>query len=410
MTDTPIEPTDTNSEKRIRKGRAGRRRKPDLPKKVPGSSPAFMRKRHYTLMVSFVIIVFLPLMAASWYLYAKAADQYASTLGFTVRSEDVSSAIDILGGLGSSLGGGSGAQDSNILYEFMRSQQLVQDIDDKLDLRAMFSKQRDPDWLLSFNPEGTIEDLTRYWERMIRISYDSGSGLMEVRVRAFTAEDAKAIADAIFEENSAIVNELSAIARADATRYAGEDLSQSVERLKQAREALTTFRLKNQIVDPNADIQAQMGLLTNLQTQQAEALIDFDLLADVARDDDPRLEQAQRRLDVIEARIEAERQKFGVGGQGPGGGEYATTIADFERLTVDRHFAEAAYAASLSARDASVAEANRQSRYLATYIKPTLAQKSEFPQRLILLAVIGLFSGLIWAIFILVYYALRDRR
>ena len=245
---------------------------------------------------------------------------------------------------------------------------------------------------------------------MIRISYDSGSELMEVRARAFTAEDAKAIADAIFDENSKIINELSAIARADATRYAAEDLAQSIERLKQAREALTTFRLKNQIVDPNADIQAQMGLLTNLQTQQAEALIDFDLLADIARDGDPRLEQAQRRIDVIEARIEAERQKFGVGGQGPGGAEFATTIAEFERLTVDRHFAEAAYAASLSARDASVAEANRQSRYLATYIKPTIAQKSEFPQRLILIAVIGLFSGLIWAIFILVFYALRDRR
>lgn len=410
MTDTPIEPTDTKPEKPNRKGRGGRRQKPDLPQKVPGSSPAYMRKRHYTLMVSFVIIVFLPLVAASWYLYAKAADQYASTLGFTVRSEDVSSAVDILGGLGSTLGGGSGARDSDILYEFMRSQQLVQDIDDKLDLRTMFSKRRDPDWLLSFNPEGTIEDLTRYWERMIRISYDSGSGLMEVRARAFTAEDAKAIADAIFEENSKIINELSAIARADATRYAAEDLAQSIERLKQAREALTTFRLKNQIVDPNADIQAQMGLLTNLQTQQAEALIDFDLLADIARDGDPRLEQAQRRIDVIEARIEAERQKFGVGGQGPGGAEFATTIAEFERLTVDRHFAEAAYAASLSARDASVAEANRQSRYLATYIKPTIAQKSEFPQRLILIAVIGLFSGLIWAIFILVYYALRDRR
>ena len=410
MTDTPLEPSHTTPKNRGRKGRGGRRGKAELPQKIPGSSPAFMRKRHYGLMVSFVIIVFLPLMAASWYLDAKAADQYASTLGFTVRSEDVSSAIDILGGLGSSLGGGSGAQDSDILYEFMRSQQLVQDIDAKIDLRTIFSKRRDPDWLLSYDPEGTIEDLTRYWERMIRISYDSGSGLMEVRTRAFTAEDAKAIADAIFDENSKIVNELSAIARADATRYAAEDLAQSVERLKQAREALTTFRLKNQIVDPNADIQAQMGLLTKLQTQQAEALIDFDLLADIAREGDPRLEQAQRRLDVIEARIEAERQKFGVGGQGPGGAEYATIIAEFERLTVDRHFAEAAYAASLSARDASIAEANRQSRYLATYIKPTLAQKSEFPQRLILLAVIALFSGLIWAIFILVYYALRDRR
>lgn len=400
-----------NGEPSQKRGGRGNRGKGQGRAKLPQPGrPAVMHKRHYGLILSFFIAVIAPMTTAGWYLYTKAADQYASTLGFTVRSEDVSSAVDILGGLGSAMGGGSGAQDSDILYEFMRSQQLVQNIDEKLDLRKIYTKQRDTDWLLSMDPDGRIEDLTRYWQRMVKISYDSGSGLMKIRALAFTPEDAKAIAEEIFNENSAIVNELSAIARSDATRYATEDLDQSVERLKQTREALTNFRLENQIVDPNADIQAQMGLLNNLQTQQAEALIDFDLLADIAREGDPRLEQAQRRLDVIETRIDAERQKFGVGGQGPGGVEYATTIADFERLSVDREFAEAAYAASLSARDASAAEANRQSRYLAAYIKPTLAQTSEFPQRLILMGVIGLFSFLIWAIFSLVYYALRDRR
>lgn len=387
--------------------------KPDtpMPQKRVGGRPATMHKRHYGLLLSFVIVVLLPIGAASWYLYTKAADQYASTLGFTVRSEDISSAVDILGGLGASLGGGgSGAQDADILYEFMRGQQLVKNVDAKLDLRAIYTQHRDTDWLLSFDPDGTIEDLTNYWQRMVRISYNAGSGLMEVRALAFTPEDARAIAEEIFVENSAIINELSAIARADTMRYATEDLTQAVDQLKKTREALTSFRLINQIVDPNADIQAQMGLLTTLQSQQAEAFIEYDLLVDIAREGDPRLEQAQRRIDVIEIRINAERKKFGVGGQGPGGAEFATTIADFERLTVDREFAQAAYAASLSARDAAVAEANRQSRYLATYIKPTLAQKSEFPQREILIGIIGLFSFLTWAIFSLVYYSLRDRR
>ncbi len=412
MTDTPPEsPSETPAENPPAKsGGKGRKNKAKMPQKTVSGRPAVMRKRHFGLIFSFLIMVIAPIATASWYLHEKAADQYASTLGFTVRSEDVSSAVDILGGLGSSLGGGSGAQDADILYEFMRSQQLVQNIDTALDLRTIYTKPRDTDWLLTFDPDGTIEDLTAYWQRMVRISYDAGSGLMEIRALAFDPADAKAIAEQIFAENSAIVNELSAIARTDAMRYANEDLSQAIERLKQTREAITTFRLENQIVDPNADIQAQMGLLTTLQTQQAEALIDFDLLADIAREGDPRLEQAQRRIDVIETRINAERQKFGVGGAGPGGVEFATTIAEFENLSVDREFAEAAYAASLSARDAAVAEANRQSRYLATYIKPTLAQKAEFPQRITLTAIIGLFSFLIWAIFTLVYYALRDRR
>ena len=53
----------------------------------------------------FLLMVLAPVGVSSWYLYTRAVDQYASTLGFTVRSEDISSASDILGGLGSTLGG-----------------------------------------------------------------------------------------------------------------------------------------------------------------------------------------------------------------------------------------------------------------------------------------------------------------
>jgi capsular polysaccharide transport system permease protein len=177
-----------------------------------------------------------------------------------------------------------------------------------------------------------------------------------------------------------------------------------------AREALTAFRLANQIVDPNANIQAQMGLLTTLQAQQAAALIEYDLISEIARDDDPRVAQARRRIEVIETRIDEERRKFGVGGGSDGGVEYATTVADFERLQVDREYAETAYAAAMSALDASRAQANRQSLYLAAYITPTLAEKSEYPQRGLIVGMVALFSFLIWAIASLVYYALRDRK
>lgn len=139
-------------------------------------------------------------------------------------------------------------------------------------------------------------------------------------------------------------------------------------------------------------------------------MIDFDLINEVARTDDPRVEQARRRLDVIAARIAEERKKFGAGGVGPGGGDYATTISEFERLTVDREFAERAYAAAFSAMDGARAEASRQSRYLAAYIRPTLAQQAEYPQRALLLGLVALFTFLTWGILTLIFYALRDRK
>ena len=371
----------------------------------PPASPAKLKTRHWGIVISFFIIVLLPIALSSWYFYTRAADQYASTLGFTVRSEDTSSALDLLGGFGQALGGG-GTHDSDVLFEFISSQELVRAINNDLDLRSKFSEHAEQDPLMSFDTEGTIEDLTDFWQRMVRVSYDSGSGLIELRVLAFRPEDAQEIARAIYDKSSTMINALAASARADATRYAQEDLDLAVERLKSAREALTAFRLANELVDPNADIQAQMGLMSTLQTQQAEAMIEFDLISETANSNDPRLEQAKRRLDVIGLRIDQERQKFG---NGPGGEQFATTISEFERLSVDREYAETTYAAALTALDSSRAEANRQSRYLAAYIQPTLAEKSEFPQREIIIALVALFSFLLWATASLIYYAMRDR-
>ncbi len=407
-------PENNKVQRQKRKRQAKRAKTPQRPVPEayvprPPAKPARAKPRHWFMLFAFLFMVAAPVSVAGWYLYTRAADQYASTLGFTVRSEDVSSAVDILGGLGSTLGGGGGG-DSDILYEFIRSQELVQTIDDKLDLRSRFSRHVEQDPVLAFDPDGTIEDLTNYWRRMVRVSYDAGSGLIELRVLAFDPAEAKQVAETIFEESSVMINALSAIARADATRYAQEDLELSLERLKTARESLTSFRLANQIVDPNADIQTQIGLLATLQEQQATAIIEYQLISESASEGDPRVAQARRRLEVIEAQVEEERKKFGTGGVGPGGQEYATIISEFERLTVDREFAETAYAATLSAFDAARAEANRQSRYLAAYIQPTLAERSEFPQREVLLALVTLFSFLTWAIISLIYYALRDRR
>lgn len=376
----------------------------------PVAPPAKVRRRHWGLVLAFLVMVAGPIGASAWYLYERAEDQFASTLGFTVRSEDISSAADLLGGLGASLGGSSGGgSDTDILYEFIRSQEMVSLVDARLDLRAMYARHAATDPVFSFDPDGKIEDLTDYWRRVVRVSYDTGSGLMELRVLAFAPDEAKAIAEAIYDESTAMINELSAIARADATRYASEDLDLAVERLKQSREALTAFRIENQIVDLTADIQGQMGLLNTLQAQLAEALIELDLLAPNARADDPRVDQAERRIEVIQARIDEERLKFGGGPRDGSGTSYADTIAEFERLSVDREFAEQAYVVALSSFDGARAEANRQSRYLAAYIQPTLAEKAEFPQREVLLALVVLFSLLIWTVLTLIFYALRDR-
>ena len=374
----------------------------------PVAGPAKARPRHRGMAATFALVVLLPTLLAGLYLFLVASDQYASRVAFSVRTEESSSAIELLGGLTNL--SGSSSSDTDILYEYIHSQELVEEVDEALDLRSIYAPEgADP--VFAFSPDGTIEDLLDYWGRMVRIDYDSGTGLIELQVQAFAPEDARAVAQQVFDRSSVLVNELSSIAREDATRYAREELDRAVERLKRAREAMTAFRSRTQIVDPTADIQSQMGLMSTLQQQLADALIEHDLLLETnASESDPRVTQAERRIDVIRARIADERRKLGAGGTSPNGEEYATLISDYERLSVDREFAEQAYIAALGAFDAALSDAQRKNRYLAAYIKPTIAQRSEYPRRGLLTAMTALFAFMAWAVAMLIYYSVRDRR
>lgn len=374
----------------------------------PVAGPARMRKRHYRLAFSFVLLVLLPTIGAGYYLYTMAKDQFVSEVGFTVRREEaplVSNLLTTLGNVSS-----SSSSDSDILFEYVRSQELVRRVDEEIDLRSLYGAVYDEDPLFGLNPDATIEELVDYWQRVVRVSYAPSTGLLELEVRAFDPQTATRVARLVFSKSSEMINELSQIARDDATRYAREDLERAQADLKALRQSLTEFRMRTQIVDPQAAIQGQMGLLASLQQQLGEALIEYDLLVGKAPENDPRILQVKGRLEAIRARIDQERQQFGQGGDVADGENYATMVARFEQLLVEREFAEQKYATAVANFDRAQTEAQRQSRYLAAYVGPTEAESAIYPRRLMIFLLVAFFSTIAWAILALVYYSLRDRR
>ncbi|WP_232962569.1 capsule biosynthesis protein [Paracoccus tegillarcae] len=361
------------------------------------------------MALTFLLLIVVPTAVSAWYLWTRAEDRYVSTVGFSVRKEDSAPTLDVLGGL-TQITGSASASDTDILYDFLRSEDIVARIDAAVDLRTLFSREWPNDPFFAFDPSGTIEDLTAHWDRHVKVLYDTSTQLITLRVSAYTPEDALAIAQATFEESSRTINRLSDIARDDATRFAREELTRAQERLTETRQALTAFRMRTQIVDPSADLAGQMGILNTLQASLAEALIEVDMLRDNATDSDQRVIQAEKRIEAIRARIAEERGKFGAGSEGPAGESYAQLVAEYEKLASDLEFDQIAFQSAQAAYDSAIAEARRQSRYLAAHIEPKLAEASLVPNRPFwLISILGaLLLG--WSVLLLIYYSVRDRR
>lgn len=356
------------------------------------------------LLASFLLAVVLPTLVSAWYLWARAADQYASNLGFSVHRENSVSGLSILSGL-SSLSGSS-SSDTDIIFNYINSQQLVAEIDQEIGLRTLWAKPSD-DPIFRFDPDQPIEKLVKYWEDMVNVYYDSSTRLIDVRVLAFTPEDAQRIAQAIFAKSTVMINKLNDIAASDNLKYATEELDRSRAEVLRARQDMTLFRNRYQIVNPESEIVAQSSILTSLQQQLAENLIDLDLLREGSSTSDPRIPPLENRIRVIEDRITAEKGKIG---SDAGGDVFADVLAEYERLSAERLFSENAYQAARAAYETALAENRRQSRYLAAHVLPTLAESSEYPKRLTRLVLIAGFLSMVWAIIALTIYSVRDRR
>lgn len=369
---------------------------------------AGLRPRHYVLMVSFVLCVALPVIASALYLWTRAADQYHSEISFSIRSEEASSATAGLLGALTKLGSGS-ASDADILFEFIRGQKIVADIDKRLDLRRMFNREPS-DVVFSLGEHSSIEDLRRYWNRMVKVSLDGSAGIVRVEVHAFTPEDARVIAEAILTESSALVNHLSEQARQDAIRFASDEFKEAEENLRATRQRVGDFRRDHRMVDPSADVAGQMGLLNALQSQLASTLVDRDVLLSYVGETDQRVIQANRRIDAITARIDEERDTLDVAGGAGGGVPLPDVVGAYEELQVDLEFANTTYTQTLAGLAGARAEARRQSRYLTPHIQPTLAETALYPRRTLITGLVALFATLGWGVMMLIYYNVRDNR
>lgn len=365
------------------------------------------------------MLVALPTALSAWYLYTRATDQYVSTLGFVVRSESAQTGADILGGMtGLSALTGTSSSDTDILYEYLQSQTLVTAVNAQMDLGTVWGTPYDIDPVFAYDPSGTIEDLHRYWPRMVRVAYDAGTGLITLNVHAFEAQAAQDITRLIEAESSRMINALMGIAHSDRLSHAKQELTLAEARLTAARQALTMFRARNNMVDPLQDLEGEIGIIHQLQAQLAEEMIALDMLrgqmkvggAQTSRRiqaADARITQGENRVTVIQNRITEERQKFG--SRTEEGRDYAALTGEYERLAADRDMAQAAHMTTLAAFDMTRSEAQRQSRYLAAFTAPTRAQSATHPDRPVLVAMIFAALTLTWSVVTLAGYSLRDR-
>lgn len=383
----------------------------DPPLRVKSANPripapvgqAGWAKRHTLVLGSFLLLFALPALLVTTYMFLIASDQYVSEVSFVVRDEEAQN-LGILAGFGLPSVGNT-TTDAQILYKYLRSPNFVNKLDREIGLRALYTKP-EGDRFFTLGENSSLEELVAYWQRMVTISVDSATGMIEIEVRAFTPKDANLIAQSIHRAAGRLVNTISDEARDNTLRYAQRDLKQTEEQLADARIALAQFRDQYKLIDPQALITTNATIITSLSQEMTEAMVQLETLREQGTAD-VRINQAEMRVDVLQRRIEQEQQRYG--GDTTGDVKFSTVVDKYTKLQLDLELAEKSYSIALGGVEAARSKSEQDSRYLATFVEPTLAETATRPRRLMItvLAVTFIFIG--WLSLVLIGYSNRDR-
>jgi capsular polysaccharide transport system permease protein len=357
------------------------------------------------VLASFAAFVIAPFLVASIYWGLIASKQYVTETKFALRAGEASS-LDLLSGGAMGSQASQQMQDAQVLVNFIRSRSMIEALDRKVGLRAMFSRSG-VDYFSSFDPEDSVEELEKYWKRRIDASLDMMSGIISVNVRAFTPRDSLTIAQNVTDLSERLVNELSTRSRRDALAQARTELTRAEEQLKNATGSMRDARNTEGVLDAPAAAEAINKLITTLRLELAATQEDLALHSDSATSDSPQARLLTARVQSLKSQIDEYSTQIAGGGE-RGEGSLAQRAGVLSMHQIELDLARQRYALAASMFENARVDLETQRAYLVSFLRPTLAEKSLYPRRWIEWGIIVAPATIGWLALVAVAFLVRD--
>jgi capsular polysaccharide transport system permease protein len=365
--------------------------------------PSRLRKLSRRFNGLFLACVVAPTAIAAAYFGPIASEVYVSESRFLVRNPQRPQ----MSGLGALLQGTafSRAQDDTYsVHDFIRSRDALRELDEKLGMRRAFTSES-IDFLNRFpglDPDDSFEALHRYYQKHVGITYDSVSSISILQVRAYTAEDARRINEMLLEMGERLVNNMNGRSRRDLIQVAENEVRLAEQRARDAAAALSGFRADRGVFDP--DRQGALQLQGVLKLRE-ELLVAENQLAQVRQvsPDNPQIPSLESRARAIEKAMAEENARV----LGRAGGLVSKSPA-FDRLILEKTFADRQLAAALASLDQARAEAQRKQLYLERLVQPHLPDNAVEPRRVRSVVTVFVLGLVAWGVLSLIVAGVRE--
>lgn len=339
----------------------------------------------------FFVFVLIPFAIALFHNIFLATDRYASTAKLVVKQSKGSSnalGLSLLGAASSSY------RDAMLVEEYVYSMEMFEHLDRNMNLINHYKSSSGTDLMVRYWPWYTKESGLEYYSNLLTTHFDHESEILTIEIQAFNPQYASQLMLEIIKKSETFINNIGQnLAQQQVTFFEGE-LQRERQRMRDAKNQMLDFQEKNNILEPQAQSQAAVGIVNELKAKKTRLEAERSTLLGYMSQNASEVKAIENRISAIDKQLEGEHREFA--GSNPS--SLSNLTAQFRDYQLDYAFAEDAYKIALKSVETARVETYQKKNFLATVEKPFQAEISQYPEKtknlfltfIVLMAVYGI--------------------
>lgn len=354
----------------------------------------------------FLFTVIVPTIISTVYFGMITSDVYISESRFVVRSPQKQNPTG-LGALLQGAGFSKSQDDTFSVHDFMLSRDALHNLNEKLNLEKVFSNPEIDVFnrFAAIDRDDSFEALHRYYQKRIAVDTDSTSAISVLKVRAYDAENAHQINTLLLEMSESLINQLNERGRQDMIRFATSEVEVAEKKAKAAALALSGYRNAKAVFDPERQSAIQLQLVSKLQDELIATKTQLDQVRSFTPDN-PQIAVLKRRADSLQSEMDAQMAKVA----GGGGSSLTNKAAEYERLALDRTFADKQLGGALASLEQARNDAQRKQLYLERIVQPSKPDIAVEPRRLRAILATFVLGLIAWGVLHILLAGVREHK
>jgi capsular polysaccharide transport system permease protein len=229
-----------------------------------------------------------------------------------------------------------------------------------------------------FNPlgmDGTFEDLYKYYTDKIDVENDATTSITTLSVRAYSGADAARFNQRLLEQAEFLVNRLNTRGQSDLVQYAEREAAEARQAARTAAASLASYRDRRGVIDPERQATVQLQMVSKLQDELIGARTQLAQLRSLAPENpqipllETRIGSLGREIDVALGKVAGDRTSL------------SSTAAQYQRLQLEREYADRRLTAALTSLQDARNEGQRKQAYVERIVQPNLPDEALEPRR-----------------------------